>query len=49
MWQTVRQVFIWGAIALALIVMFDMSDLETVAGILADGVGNLFNAFSAAG
>ncbi len=39
----------WGAIALALIVMFDMSDVETVAGILADGVSNLFSAFSAAG
>ncbi len=49
MWQTIRQIFIWGAIALALVVMFDLSDAEAVASILAEGVSNLFNAFSAAG
>ncbi len=49
MWQTIRQIFIWGAIALALIVMFDLNDAEVVAGIIGDGLSNLFNAFSAAG
>ncbi len=47
--QTIKTVFVWGAIALALVVMFDLSDAEVVAGILGDGLSNLFNAFSAAG